>query len=112
MELGSGTGIDRSAAPHVLVHMLRALAVAVVLSGTTAYAADSTDARAYQAHVKALRARLAAKLPGKAFAIVVEPPFVVIGDEPPDRVRKRAVHTVRWAVARLKAEYFSADPPH
>ncbi|MBW2522703.1 MAG: C39 family peptidase [Deltaproteobacteria bacterium] len=44
------------------------------------------------------------------FTIVVEPPFVVLGDEQPAMVRKRAASTVRWAVHRLKKAYFSKDP--
>ncbi len=46
----------------------------------------------------------------KGFAVVVEPPFVVIGDETPDRVRQRAERTVGWAVKHLKALYFEKDP--
>jgi len=44
------------------------------------------------------------------FTIVVEPPFVVLGDEAPAMVRKRAASTVRWAVERLKRAYFAKDP--
>lgn len=44
------------------------------------------------------------------FHVVVERPFVVIGDESPDQVAARAAGTVRWAVERLRAEYFAADP--
>lgn len=62
----------------------------------------------YAAHVEALRATL----PHEGFTIVVEKPFVVIGDEGPDRVQARAVRTVRWAVEHLKAEYFEHDPDH
>ncbi len=62
----------------------------------------------YDAHVAALRKRL----PSEAFSIVIEKPFVVIGDEAPGVVRSRAVRTVRWAVDKLKAEYFEKDPPY
>jgi len=41
---------------------------------------------------------------------VVQAPFVVIGDEAPEVVRRRAVGTVKWAVDRLKAAYFDRDP--
>lgn len=57
-------------------------------------------------HVLALRK----KLPGDGFTVVVEPPFVVVGDEPESRVRARSRDTVRWAVDRLKAAYFDEDP--
>jgi hypothetical protein len=44
------------------------------------------------------------------FTVVVQPPFVVIGDEPPEIVQRRATETVKWAVDRLKRDYFSQDP--
>ena len=56
-------------------------------------------------HVRTLRGRMP---PG--FALVLAPPFVVLGDEPPEAVRGRAEGTVRWAVDRLKAAYFRKDP--
>lgn len=56
-------------------------------------------------HVMALRKRLP---PG--FSIVVAPPFVVAGDEPPAVVRERAAHTVSWAATKLKQDFFAADP--
>lgn len=52
------------------------------------------------------------KLPGTDFAVVLERPFVVIGDETLGVVRLRAEQTVRWAVTRLKAAYFETDPSH
>lgn len=47
---------------------------------------------------------------GAGFEVVVEPPFVVIGDEGRAQVVARAEGTVRWAVERLRAEYFRDDP--
>lgn len=58
-------------------------------------------------HLAALRK----KLPGKGFTVVVEPPFVVVGDESPEMVKRRAVSTVKWAVDKLKEAYFEKDPP-
>ena len=60
----------------------------------------------YARHVRALKK----KLPSRDFTVIVEPPFVVIGDEPPDVVRRRAKSTVRWSVDLLKKEYFAKDP--
>jgi len=55
--------------------------------------------------------RLKKKIPkGGGFTVVIEPPFVVIGDEKPAVVRRRAVQTVRWSVQRLKKAYFRKDP--
>jgi len=44
------------------------------------------------------------------FTVLIEPPFVVAGDEPAATVRERAEGIVRWAVDRLKQEYFARDP--
>jgi len=44
------------------------------------------------------------------FTLVVQPPFVVLGDESPAMVRSRATNTVKWAVDRLKLDYFRRDP--
>jgi hypothetical protein len=60
----------------------------------------------YAEHLKALKP----KVP-EGFTVVVQPPFVVIGDETPDRVHDRATGTVKWAVDKLKAAYFDFDPP-
>jgi hypothetical protein len=54
-------------------------------------------------------AQLKQKVP-EGFTIVAQPPFVVIGDEPPAQVRQRATNTVKWAVDKLKQDYFKRDP--
>lgn len=56
-------------------------------------------------HVMRLRPRLPA-----GFTVVVQSPFVVLGDEDAATVRQRARDTVRWAADRLKQEYFKKDP--
>lgn len=69
-------------------------------------------------HVAGLKAQLKQKLqpsrssgdPSNAFSIVIQPPFVVIGDEPPKVVQQRAEDTVKWAVDRLKQDFFTNDP--
>lgn len=45
-----------------------------------------------------------------SFTVVVQPPFVVIGDESQEMVRRRATNTVKWAVDKLKQDYFKRDP--
>ncbi|MGB7161068.1 MAG: DUF1570 domain-containing protein [Tepidisphaeraceae bacterium] len=65
-----------------------------------------TDAD-FARHVDALRDRLSDE-----FTVVVEKPFVVIGDESPGMVRRRATDTVGWAVEKLKRDYFDVDPDH
>ena len=57
-------------------------------------------------HIMALKG----KLPGKGFTVLVQKPFVVVGDESPPVVRRRAEQTVAWAVTRLKSMYFKKDP--
>jgi hypothetical protein len=46
----------------------------------------------------------------RGFTVLVEPPFVVIGDEDAAAVRRHAEGTVRWAVERLERDYFAAHP--
>jgi len=88
-------------APHLLI------AAALLALAATSPASAFTDEQ-YATHIEALRA----KLPHDRFTIVIEKPFVVIGDEAPDRVRARAKQTVRWAVTLLKKDYFDKDPHH
>ena len=44
------------------------------------------------------------------FHLVVEAPFIVASDAGEAATKRWATGTVRWAVSRLKARYFSADP--
>jgi hypothetical protein len=60
----------------------------------------------YARHVSELRKRL----PSNEFSIVIQPPFVVVGDESPSLVKQRAEGTVKWAVDKLKQDYFTKDP--
>ena len=55
--------------------------------------------------------RLRTKIPSRDFTIVVQKPFVVVGDGPPEAVRSHADETVGWAVERLKKDFFTKDPP-
>ncbi len=54
-------------------------------------------------------ARLARQAPS-GFTIVSQPPFVVLGDEAPEVVRRRATQTVKWALEKLKQDYFRREP--
>lgn len=71
-------------------------------------AAATPTAADYAQHLMKLKR----KVPAKGFTIVIQPPFVVIGDESPATVRRRATGTVKWAVDKLKQAYFTKDPPH
>lgn len=46
----------------------------------------------------------------EGYTVLVEPPWVVVGDEPPERVRTRSEQTVRWATVHLEAQLFPARP--
>lgn len=60
----------------------------------------------YARHAAEVRRRL----PEAGFTVIVQPPFVIIGNDPPEAVQGYAEHTVRWAVDRLKSDYFTRDP--
>jgi hypothetical protein len=56
-------------------------------------------------HVMVLRRHLP-----REFTVVVEPPFVVVGNGPAEEVHRLAKETVGWAVRRLRLDFFSRDP--
>jgi len=60
----------------------------------------------FAAHVAALKK----KLPSDDFSIIVQPPFVVVGDESEAALQEHSERTVKWAVDKLKQDYFSKDP--
>jgi hypothetical protein len=87
-----------------------ACVIAIVLSACSASHAQTAPtsqptADDFARHVQALRDRVSDE-----FTIVIQTPFVVIGDQSPADVRRWASGTVGWAVAKLKAEYFDRDP--
>jgi hypothetical protein len=67
--------------------------------------AGFTDAD-FARHVELLKR----KLPSNDFTIIVQKPFVVIGDEDPALVKQHSEQTVKWAVDKLKQDYFTRDP--
>jgi hypothetical protein len=85
-------------------------AVAPLVATTANHAPKFTDAD-YAKHVNALKATLKEKkLSPATFSIIIQKPFVVIGDETPTAVRQHAEGTVKWAVDRLKQDFFTEDP--
>ncbi len=60
----------------------------------------------YAQHIMELKK----KIPNKNFTVVLQRPFVIIGDESPAMVRRRGTETVKWAVDKLKRAYFERDP--
>src|SRR5256885_775445 len=69
--------------------LLTLLAAAAFSRGVNAFSPDD-----FQQHIEQLKP----KLPSKEFTILVEPPFIVIGDEPLDKLKTRTKSTVKWAV--------------
>ncbi len=53
--------------------------------------------------------KLKPKVPD-GFTIVIQPPFVVLGDESPAQVKGRAQGTIKWAADKLKQGFFEKDP--
>jgi hypothetical protein len=60
----------------------------------------------FDQHVAALKKRL----PSNQFSIVIQRPFVVVGDEPLAVVQQRASDTIKWSVEKLKQDFFTKDP--
>src|SRR5438876_4006562 len=54
--------------------------------------------------------QLKKKLPSNEFSVIIQRPFVVIGDEPLASVKEHSEHTVKWAVDKLKQDFFTEDP--
>ena len=78
--------------------------------------ATFTDAD-YARHVALLKSDIKRKVstsgtraPAAEFSFVIQRPFVVIGDGPRQAVQEHAEGTVKWAVDRLKQDFFQNDP--
>jgi hypothetical protein len=84
------------------------------IAGTVHQINDSTNTEQqfsdaeYAQHIQELKK----KLPGDDFHIVLQRPFVVIGDGPLESVEHIAKATVAWAVDMIKQDYFERDPLH
>lgn len=72
------------------------------LRGSTS--TEFTDAD-YAQHIHGLKKRL----PGEDFHVVLEKPFVVVGNDSGETVQQHSTHTVQWAVNRLKKDYFTKE---
>ena len=61
----------------------------------------------YEIHMTELKK----KLPSEDFHIVLQKPFVVVGDVPAEQLKNRwSEKTIKWAVDELKDAYFQKDP--
>jgi hypothetical protein len=85
--------------------MMKTLAIAaMVCSASLAAAEPTTDQLAERASA------LEQKLAGQGYTVLVEPPFVVIGDSPPREVRKIATGFLRSKVQLLEKDFFAKRP--
>jgi hypothetical protein len=66
---------------------------------------DRVSSADYAQHIRKLKARLP-----EGFTLVLQRPFVVLGNEPADTVHARVENTIEWAVSRLKRDYFDRNP--
>lgn len=78
----------------------------VTLPATTLRPSATQPDSDFAHHVEELKK----KLPSAEFTIVIQPPFVVVGDESEAAVKAHSEHTVKWAVDKLKQDYFTKDP--
>ena len=78
----------------------------VPAAAANARPAEVNSENDFDAHV----ARLQQRLPSPDFSIIIQPPFVVVGDESAEALKEHSEHTVKWAVDKLKQDYFTKDP--
>ena len=71
------------------------------------FAGSRFTAADFAQHILALNKMLPTN---DGFTVVIQPPFVVIGDESAETLRRRAENTVKWAVDHVKQSYFKRDP--
>jgi hypothetical protein len=75
-----------------------------VLAPSVAAAAPTED------DLKARKGDLEKKLKGQGFSVLVEAPFVVVGDEGAAMVKQRATGFLRWTVKLLEKDFFTKRP--
>jgi hypothetical protein len=89
-----------------------ALSYAVdTITPTTPAFTDADFARHVELRKSEIRKKVRSGNPRASdFSFVIQRPFVVIGDESKEVVQQRAEDTVKWAVDRLKQDFFPNDP--
>ena len=87
---------------------MKARLVALVCGVLAASAAPAVAAPSKE-ELAARVATLQKQLVGEGYTILVEAPFVVIGDESPRKVQSRAAF-VHWIVKLIEKDYFSRQP--
>ncbi len=82
----------------------RILAACCVMLASTAHAGTPT-----KEELETRAKQLAKKLDGQGFQVVIEAPFVIVGDESVAKVKSRA-NFVHWVVKLIEADYFAKQP--
>jgi hypothetical protein len=86
-------------------------AAPIIAPTTSATFTDADFARHVELRKGEIRKKVRSGNPGASdFSFVIQRPFVVIGDEAKEVVQQRAEDTVKWAVDRLKQDFFPNDP--
>lgn len=78
----------------------------IAAAGGNAKAAPDTTPAAFENQAGQLRS----KLKDRGFTVVVERPFIVVGDEGSINVGQWATEIIRGTVRQLKQDYFTKDP--
>jgi hypothetical protein len=86
--------------------MKRTIATLAVLLTMTAVATGEPTEKELAEHAK----KLQTKLKGQGYTVLVEAPFVVIGDSSPGEVKRVTTGFLRSKVALLEKEYFDKRP--
>ena len=86
--------------------MKRTIAIAIAILLSTAPALAEPSAEQLQKRAKELET----KLKGQGYTVLVEPPFVVIGDSPASEVKRVTTGFLRSKVALLEKEFFAKRP--
>jgi hypothetical protein len=86
------------------------VALTCLVAGQLSLSSRPAAAEPSAAELKERRAALEGRLAGQGFTVVVEPPFVVIGDEAPATVKHHATGILHWSIQLLEAEYFKLRP--
>ena len=108
-ELGSA-----GTSPTPANHPASGVAPSPLIADRPATGFTDTD---FARHVELLKSKTKKKLAGPGsrpsepdFSFVIQRPFVVAGDESRQAVQQHAEATVKWAVDRLKLDFFPNDP--
>lgn len=83
--------------------------VATALFVTSLLGSSFATAAPTREELDARAAELTKQLKGQGFTVTVTPPFVVVGDESPAKVRSR-VNFVDWVVRLIEKDYFDKQP--